>query len=59
MHEGKKSEMNKKEISEAARALARLGKGVKKRFSKAELARRTQRLAEARKKRWAKGGAVS
>jgi hypothetical protein len=46
--------MNKKEISEAARTLARLGKGVPKRFTKAELARRTQRLAEARKKRWAK-----
>jgi hypothetical protein len=46
--------MKKKEISEAARALGRLGKGKPKRFTAAERARRKKRLADARKKRWPK-----
>jgi hypothetical protein len=46
--------MNKKEISEAARTLGRLGKGKPKSFSKAERLRRKKRLNEARKLRWLK-----
>jgi hypothetical protein len=38
--------------NKAAQALGRLGKGVPRKYSKAELRRRTKRLAEARKKRW-------
>jgi hypothetical protein len=38
----------------AARALAKLARGVPKSYSKAERERRRKRLAEARKKRWPK-----
>jgi hypothetical protein len=36
----------------AAQALGRMARGVPKRYTAAELARRKKRLAEARKKRW-------
>ncbi len=39
-------------MNKAAQALGRLGKGVKKRLSEAEIKRRSERLKEARTKRW-------
>jgi hypothetical protein len=41
-------------MNRAAQALGRLAKGVPKKFSAAELARRKKLLSEARKKRWPK-----
>lgn len=38
--------------NKAAQALGRQGKGVPRRFSNAEIARRKQRLVQARAKRW-------
>lgn len=41
-------------MNKAAQALGRRARGVPKKFTAAELARRKKRLAEARKKRWPK-----
>jgi hypothetical protein len=41
-------------MNKAAQSLGRLARGVPKKYSSAEIQRRTKRLAEARKKRWAK-----
>lgn len=44
-------------VNKAAQALGRMGKGVKKNFSKAEIERRRKRMREVQKLRWAKKGA--
>jgi len=39
-------------MNKHAQALARLGRGIPKKYSKEELERRSMQLKEARKKRW-------
>jgi hypothetical protein len=41
-------------MNKAAQQLGRLARGKPKRYSPAEIKKRTKRLAEARKKRWLK-----